>query len=140
MGKVTSLADFRNKRPKLKIGIQTQEEAFAEASEGLFSMWMFHSEQDSLNAFISERLEEKDWLNDRNAIAEMESSIPFEYSIMSPGYTFDNLLGWKASFVWSGETKFETPVLASETRARVYCVLLYLTLLETASEVQGHKT
>lgn len=139
MGKITSLSEFKNKKPKLKLETKTLDQAFEEASKGLYSLWMFRETQDSLNEFISERLQEdKDWFADRTLVAKVETDIGLEFMLMSPGYTFDNLLGWKASFVWSGDKTFETPVVSTEIRARLYCILLYLTFIDAASDIQSH--
>lgn len=140
MGNVVSLNAFRSKKPKLKLGITTEEEAFELAKECLFSRWQFESEQNNLNGFIAEKLYQEevvDWIGDRNKVAELEDGVGLEFSLMSPGFTFDNLLGWQASFV-IGDNTYETPVLEHETHARVYCILLYLALLEAASEVKAN--
>jgi len=138
MGRLINLNIFRSKKPKLKLGTPTEEEAFAQASEGLFSQWMFHAEANTLNSFIAEKFREPeiDWLSDRNAVAELEEGSNFEFSLLSPGYTLDNILGWQASFMINGNI-YETPVLEFETHTRVYCVLLYHALLVALSDIKA---
>lgn len=144
MGSISNLAAFKKKVALSKFKLVTRKdevEAVRLVMEGLWSQWTFHRNHDTLNEFISERLfdtDGTDWVNDRNAVAELEQNVNLQFSLESPGYTFDNLTGWRARFVWTSQDSYETPVLRTELEARVYCVLMYFAVASAVSEVHQY--
>lgn len=133
MGTVVSLKAFRNK-PKIKFRTSTEADEFTLLSEGLISQWRYNEDHNNLNSFIAAKLqiEEQDFVDNRNEVAALEEDTGLVFCVHSPSFTDDNLIGWQAGFAMNERVYFSIP-LSTESKARLYCVLLYHALMEAAS-------
>jgi len=134
MGSVVSLKAFRSSKPKVKFRTSTEADEFTLLSEGLISQWRYNEVHNNLNSFIAAKLqiEEQDFVNDRNEVAALEDDTGLVFCVYSPSFTDDNLIGWQAGFAMNERVYLSIP-LSCETKARLYCVLLYHALMEAAS-------
>lgn len=130
MGTVVSLSAYRKKTAKRHV--VTEDEEFKLLLEGLISQWSYANAKNNINGFIADKLQidEQDFLGDRNACAELESDTNLTFCILSPEY--DSNEGWVASFA-IGEDVYASMEVDSETKARLFCILLFHALMEAAS-------
>lgn len=138
MGIVVNLKAFRKTKVP-KVIIKTENDEFAMFSEGLVSQWRFQESQNNINRFIADKLqiEQQDFVHDRNAVASLEEDSNITVCISSPTYSDKNADGWIASFAFGDQT-YSSIELESETKARLFCVLLYHALMEAASNSSPH--
>lgn len=133
MGTVISLSAFRKKKlPKLMC--YNEDEEFNLFVEGLISQWKYEESKNNINRFISDKLqiEQQDFTNDLNLVANLEQETNLTICVISPTYTEQNLNGWVASFA-CGENNYSSIELESEAKARLFCVLMYHALMNAAS-------
>lgn len=130
MGTVVSLKDFRKKHTKKYV--PTEDDEFKLLLECLLSRWRYEESKNNLNGFIADKLQidEQDFVNDRNAVAELEYDTNLTFCILSP--TYDSNEGWVASFTM-GDAVYASIEVDTETKARLFCVLLFHALMEAAS-------
>jgi hypothetical protein len=130
MGTVVSLSAYKKSRAKKHV--VTEDAEFKLFFEGLISQWQYEDNKNNINSFIADKLqiEEQLFLTDLNAVAELEADTGLTICITSPTYSDND--GWIASFV-IGETIYSSIEVETETKARLFCVLLYHALMEAAS-------
>lgn len=135
MGNVVSLSAFKKKIAKSHV--PTEDEEYARLLGELIAQWHDADSKNNINGFIADKLQidERDFINDLNHVAELELDAHLSVCVLSPGYDSNEM--WVASFVCN-DNHYASMELESEPRARLFCVLLFYVLMEAASNTCKH--
>jgi hypothetical protein len=131
MGNVVSLSTYRKKIVKVKY-VPTEDDEFKLLLEGLTSQWAYHHNKNNLNSFIAGKLqiEEQPFVEDLNLVAELEADTNLTVCVTAPTYIDND--GWQSNFIFD-DIVYSTIELSTESRARLFGVLLFHAVMEAAS-------
>lgn len=114
---------------------QTPSEVFIVLNETIQGEWAAHAARNRLKEYFESKLPANargqkgtDYLNDLNALSNVEQRLDMEVLVFYPRCTPSNPYGFLAGF-HIGEEIFSTPPdISSEANARALNILLYLAL------------
>lgn len=122
MGKVVEINSFRRKR------LRSFAEVVTECTDELLTDWGRHAKNNRLNDFFTSSVvyaeEGINYLQDLNAVADIENKLGIEISITSPNSGKHSHMGWRVTSRIGSNTLI-CPDMPFETYARCFNILLY---------------
>lgn len=133
MGSVINLEERRREKASQILKKENAGSVLGYCTDDTIAAWNHHFNRNQISEFLVSKLPQQARpesantasIQDLNFLAEVESRLKIDVTVLAPGFTQFNPCGWMAQLKLD-EKPLSSPEMTSETYARAFVILLYL--------------